>query len=43
MCRIGNPEWSEQSPYDDDYPHEDDERSPYDDDNVREGYEDEEW
>lgn len=39
MSRIGNPEWSEQSPYDNDYPSEDDVLSPYDDDNVKEEYE----
>lgn len=40
MSRIGNPEWSEESVYDDDYRSDEDELSPLDDDYVREDYRD---
>jgi len=38
MSRIGNPEWSELSVWDDDHPSEDNELSPLDDDYTPEEY-----
>lgn len=43
MSRIGNPEWSEPSIWDDDYISGEDELSPLDDDYTPEEYRDEEW
>lgn len=39
MMLLGNPEWAEQSPFDDDYiPEDERELSPLDDDYVPENY-----